>query len=105
MRMWRNWQTRWLQVPVAAMPCGFKSRHLDHRGILTNGLVKPNVRILFYPGMRFGLYLVFIRPELVLPVPDFLKNFEKNDHAGNGIGAFFFLLKSSASVMISLVLA
>ena len=26
---WRNWQTRRLQVPVAAMSCGFKS-HLLH---------------------------------------------------------------------------
>ena len=25
--MWRNRQTRWIQVPVAAMPCGFKSHH------------------------------------------------------------------------------
>ena len=26
MRKWRNWQTRRLQVPVVAIPCGFKSR-------------------------------------------------------------------------------
>ena len=25
-RKWRNWQTRRLQVPVVAIPCGFKSR-------------------------------------------------------------------------------
>ena len=30
MRKWRNWQTRRLQVPVVAIPCGFKS-HLLHR--------------------------------------------------------------------------
>ena len=29
MRKWRNWQTRRLQVPVVAIPCGFKS-HLPH---------------------------------------------------------------------------
>ena len=29
MQEWRNWQTRRLQVPVAAMSCGFKS-HLLH---------------------------------------------------------------------------
>ena len=29
MRKWRNWQTRRLQVPVVAIPCGFKS-HLLH---------------------------------------------------------------------------
>ena len=27
MRMWRNRQTRWIQVPVVATPCGFKSHH------------------------------------------------------------------------------
>ena len=26
---WRNWQTRRLQVPVAAMSCGFKSHFLQ----------------------------------------------------------------------------
>ena len=26
--MWRNRQTRWIQVPVSAMTCGFKSHHL-----------------------------------------------------------------------------
>ena len=26
MRKWRNWQTRRLQMPVVAIPCGFKSR-------------------------------------------------------------------------------
>ena len=26
MQKWRNWQTRRLQVPVVAIPCGFKSR-------------------------------------------------------------------------------
>ena len=25
--MWRNRQTRWIQVPVVATPCGFKSHH------------------------------------------------------------------------------
>ena len=29
MQEWRNWQTRRLQVPVTARPCGFKS-HLLH---------------------------------------------------------------------------
>ena len=33
MRKWRNWQTRRLQVPVVAIPCGFKSR-LPHFFIL-----------------------------------------------------------------------
>ncbi len=27
MRMWRNWQTRWIQVPVKAISYGFKSLH------------------------------------------------------------------------------
>ncbi len=27
MRMWRNWQTRWLQVPVGATPWRFESSH------------------------------------------------------------------------------
>jgi hypothetical protein len=31
MREWRNWQTRWLQVPVLARAWGFKSP-LAHRG-------------------------------------------------------------------------
>ena len=26
-RMWRNWQTRWLQVPVPARACRFDSYH------------------------------------------------------------------------------
>lgn len=26
LREWRNWQTRWLQVPVLERACGFKSR-------------------------------------------------------------------------------
>ena len=27
-QMWRNWQTRWIQVPVKAISYGFKSLHL-----------------------------------------------------------------------------
>ena len=27
LRMWRNWQTRWLQVPVGATPWRFESSH------------------------------------------------------------------------------
>ena len=30
MRMWRNWQTRQIQVLVNASSCGFKSRHPHH---------------------------------------------------------------------------
>ena len=30
MRRWRNWQTRWIQVPVVAILCGFKS-HPPHQ--------------------------------------------------------------------------
>ena len=29
-RRWRNWQTRWIQVPVVAILCGFKS-HPPHQ--------------------------------------------------------------------------
>ena len=35
MRKWRNWQTRRLQVPVVAIPCGFKSR-LPHSFFICN---------------------------------------------------------------------
>ena len=27
-----NWQTRWTQNPLVAIPCGFKSRHRHHVG-------------------------------------------------------------------------
>ncbi len=37
MQKWRNWQTRRLQVPVAAMSCGFKS-HLLHQSLAVTGL-------------------------------------------------------------------
>ena len=29
--MWRNWQTRWIQVPVKAISYGFKSLHLHQK--------------------------------------------------------------------------
>ena len=32
-REWWNWQTRWLQVPVLARACGFKSRLAHHLNI------------------------------------------------------------------------
>ena len=35
---WRNWQTRRLQVPVAAMSCGFKSHLLHHEKLGFIGL-------------------------------------------------------------------
>ena len=31
MQMWRNWQTRWIQVPVKAISYGFKSLHLHQK--------------------------------------------------------------------------
>ena len=37
MQMWRNWQTRWIQVPVKAISYGFKSLHLhqnSRRGLV-----------------------------------------------------------------------
>ena len=49
MRKWRNWQTRRLQVPVVAIPCGFKS-HLPH----LKGVVE--IRHLF-SVVSFSLYL------------------------------------------------
>ena len=30
MQVWRNWQTRQIQVLVIAISCGFKSHHLHH---------------------------------------------------------------------------
>ncbi len=30
MQTWRNWQTRWIQVPVKAISCGFDSHRLHH---------------------------------------------------------------------------
>ena len=39
MQMWRNRQTRWIQVPVVATPCGFKSHHLHQ--IKGNGVAVP----------------------------------------------------------------
>ncbi|MCU1442077.1 MAG: hypothetical protein JWQ59_227, partial [Cryobacterium sp.] len=35
MREWRNWQTRWLQVPVPARAWGFKSP-LAHTVVFVN---------------------------------------------------------------------
>ena len=29
--MWRNWQTRWIQVPVKAISYGFKSLHPQNK--------------------------------------------------------------------------
>ena len=48
MQKWRNWQTRRLQVPVAAMSCGFKSHllHLQSRKI----------------GIRFSGSYFFLHP-------------------------------------------
>ena len=36
-RMWRNWQTRWLQVPVGATPWRFESSHPQSRETLFSG--------------------------------------------------------------------
>ena len=36
-RMWRNWQTRWLQVPVGATPWRFESSHPQSREALFSG--------------------------------------------------------------------
>ena len=38
MRRWRNWQTRWIQVPVVAILCGFKS-HPPHQKSSSFGLL------------------------------------------------------------------
>ena len=40
-RVWRNWQTRWLQVPVSARTWGFKSP-LAHTSnpVLSTGFVR-----------------------------------------------------------------
>ena len=31
MQMWRNWQTRWIQVPVRVISYGFESLHLHQK--------------------------------------------------------------------------
>ena len=46
MQKWRNWQTRRLQVPVAAMSCGFKSHLLHHRRAAR--AVVPELRLAFF---------------------------------------------------------
>ena len=38
--MWRNWQTRWLQVPVGATPWRFKSSH-PHFGTSYDEVISP----------------------------------------------------------------
>ena len=45
MRKWRNWQTRRLQVPVVAIPCGFKSRlpHFFYLGRKRLSLIEAGV--------------------------------------------------------------
>ena len=47
MQKWRNWQTRRLQVPVAAMSCGFKS-HLLHYLIYLEALRITILRLSFF---------------------------------------------------------
>ena len=57
MRMWRNWQTRWIQVPVKAISYGFKSlhpqnkkRHLYGVSLLTN---PPNMAGLSHKESKY----------------------------------------------------
>ena len=47
MRMWRNWQTRWIQVPVKAISYGFKSLHPHHKETIIL-IRKISVLWLFY---------------------------------------------------------
>ena len=44
MRKWRNWQTRRLQVPVVAIPCGFKSYYYKVKAVSIgdNGVVSTS---------------------------------------------------------------
>lgn len=49
MRKWRNWQTRWLQVPVIARSWGFKSP-LAHKESLFKGCEPGFESFLLSPG-------------------------------------------------------
>ncbi len=53
--MWRNRQTRWIQVPVVATPCGFKSHH-PHQ----NAIGKPFFPVAFFYCVRFDALDFFI---------------------------------------------
>lgn len=76
----------------------FKSRHLDR-------LDSPRSRLNSdFAGFCFTSFwlldIVWTLLDIICPEP-----YKNGDYAGNGTGEFFFLLKSSASVIISLVLA
>ena len=73
--MWRNWQTRWIQVPVRAISCGFKS-HRPHQGSAVGRLLSffsflqklslikrvffPNAVIAFNSVTRYYLISTFV---------------------------------------------
>ncbi len=67
MRMWRNWQTRWIQVPVKAISYGFKSLHPHQKStsfdlsifypLRSNGISSPcGVRCI--SSAPSGLYII-----------------------------------------------
>ena len=53
-QMWRNWQTRWIQVPVRAISYGFESLHLHHKETIIL-IRKISVLWLFYCKNRGSL--------------------------------------------------
>lgn len=55
-RMWRNWQTRWIQVLVPLKECGFKSLH-PHQRASSFGLR------LFFFVLAFKLFIALPKAE------------------------------------------
>ncbi len=47
MQVWRNWQTRKIQVLIIARLCGFKSLHLHHFKSKLNHCVQFRLFVLY----------------------------------------------------------
>ncbi len=63
--MWRNWQTRWIQVPVKAISYGFKSLHLHQK---TKERACPSL-LFFHTNntleLQFALRIALLRAVMI----------------------------------------
>ena len=64
-QMWRNWQTRWIQVPVKAISYGFKSLHLHQTRQASPFRLELVVFLdkLYLEPLMFALANILLRPQ------------------------------------------
>ena len=66
--MWRNWQTRWIQVPVKAISYGFKSLHLHQTRQASPLRLELVVFLdkLYLEPLMFALANILLHPQTIV---------------------------------------